>query len=195
MVETKDFYDYLVNNDIDFFAGVPDSLLSNLCACIKMNTSNEKNIITHASTEITPFFLPEDRQTDKEIVNLISNATEYIYIPVFYFTYNNYANALISAKKRGVDIKVIVDATSAKNASSVHKKLSKAGIEVKVENWGGKMHMKSMIIDDTYILVGSMNFTKSGYSLNDENTLLIKNSQLAQDFRDFFIYLWNSIPD
>ncbi len=46
MVETKDFYDYLVNNDIDFFAGVPDSLLSNLCACIKMNTSNEKNIIT-----------------------------------------------------------------------------------------------------------------------------------------------------
>ena len=43
MVETKDFYDYLVNNDIDFFAGVPDSLLSNLCACIKMNTSNEKN--------------------------------------------------------------------------------------------------------------------------------------------------------
>ena len=46
MVNTKEFYDCLVDSGVDFFAGVPDSLLSNLCACIKENTPKSNNIIT-----------------------------------------------------------------------------------------------------------------------------------------------------
>jgi phosphonopyruvate decarboxylase len=46
MINTKDFYEYLLSKEIDFFAGVPDSLLKNLCSCIKDNTPREKNIIT-----------------------------------------------------------------------------------------------------------------------------------------------------
>ena len=46
MVDTKRFYDYLIANKLDFFAGVPDSLLKNLCACIKANSPASHNIIT-----------------------------------------------------------------------------------------------------------------------------------------------------
>lgn len=46
MINTLDFYQSLINRQIDFFAGVPDSLLANLCACIKENTPTKKNIIT-----------------------------------------------------------------------------------------------------------------------------------------------------
>ena len=46
MIDTLEFYNYLLDNSIDFFAGVPDSLLANLCACIKTNSPSEKNIIT-----------------------------------------------------------------------------------------------------------------------------------------------------
>lgn len=45
MVNTKDFYDYLVENNADFFTGVPDSLLANFCDCIKENSPSNKNII------------------------------------------------------------------------------------------------------------------------------------------------------
>lgn len=45
MINTKDFYDYLIENRIDFFTGVPDSLLANICACIKENTPEKNNII------------------------------------------------------------------------------------------------------------------------------------------------------
>lgn len=45
MIDPKKFYDYLVKKELDFFVGVPDSLLKNLCACIKENSSKEKNII------------------------------------------------------------------------------------------------------------------------------------------------------
>ena len=45
MVNTKEFYDYLVNNGLDFFTGVPDSLLKELCSCIKDNSDSKHNII------------------------------------------------------------------------------------------------------------------------------------------------------
>ena len=34
MIDTNDFLDTLTEYGFDFFTGVPDSLLKNLCACI-----------------------------------------------------------------------------------------------------------------------------------------------------------------
>lgn len=45
MIDTKEFYDYLLEKSLDFFVGVPDSLLKNLCACIKENSDSYHNII------------------------------------------------------------------------------------------------------------------------------------------------------
>ncbi len=46
MVDTEKFYDYLITKNLDFFAGVPDSLLKNLCSCIKEKSDKTHNIIT-----------------------------------------------------------------------------------------------------------------------------------------------------
>jgi phosphonopyruvate decarboxylase len=46
MVDTNSFYDELIKNDITFFAGVPDSLLKEFCACIQTKTPRERNFIT-----------------------------------------------------------------------------------------------------------------------------------------------------
>jgi len=46
MVEVKEFYNELLDNDISFFTGVPDSLLKSFCAYIKDNVSAQKNIIS-----------------------------------------------------------------------------------------------------------------------------------------------------
>ena len=45
MINTKEFYHTLLENNMDFFTGVPDSLLKDLCACITENTPAQKNII------------------------------------------------------------------------------------------------------------------------------------------------------
>ena len=45
MINTIDFYYFLKKSGIDFFAGVPDSLLSNFCACVQTNCSKKNNII------------------------------------------------------------------------------------------------------------------------------------------------------
>ena len=45
MVDTKQFYDYLLDKGIEFFTGVPDSLLQNICACITENGKERSHII------------------------------------------------------------------------------------------------------------------------------------------------------
>lgn len=46
MISSRTFYDALVSRGIDFFAGVPDSLLKDLCAYITDHTEPARNIIT-----------------------------------------------------------------------------------------------------------------------------------------------------
>ena len=57
------------------------------------------------------------------------------------------------------------------------------------------MHMKSIVIDDTYTIIGSMNFSKSGQNYNDENVIVIHNTNIAKTFKNNFLYLYNRIPN
>lgn len=140
------------------------------------------------------YFSPKDSIINSEIVPLIDNSKKYIYMPVFLITHKQLAESLIRAKKRGVDVKVILDATNAHTPASKHKLLRENGIAVKTENFAGKLHSKSIIIDDTYTIIGSMNFSRSGEGINDENLLIIKNRGIAVFYKNFFQYLWNRIP-
>jgi phosphonopyruvate decarboxylase len=45
MINPKDFYNQLINSNINFFSGVPDSLLKDICAYITDNTPKHNNII------------------------------------------------------------------------------------------------------------------------------------------------------
>ena len=45
MISPKDFFDELEHHDIDFYAGVPDSLLKNLCAYITDHLPADRHII------------------------------------------------------------------------------------------------------------------------------------------------------
>ncbi len=154
-----------------------------------------KNLILKDGSIISIYFSPNPSIIDEGITPVISSSNSFIYMPMFYLTNEKIFEALIGAKKRNVDVKIIVDAHYAKSQHSKVKKLRDAGIKLKVENWGGKMHMKSMITDNDYIVIGSTNFTKTGITQNDENMLIIKNSKLNQKFKSEFLKYWKSIPD
>ena len=46
MLSCLDFYNELTHRGINFFAGVPDSLLKDFCAYITDNVDSKNNIIT-----------------------------------------------------------------------------------------------------------------------------------------------------
>lgn len=160
----------------------------------KSKIKNKENILLGNSI-ISVYFSPQDNTIPNAIIPLINDAKSYIYIPMFVITHRKISQALANAAARNVDVKIILDATNASNKYTTHEQLRKAGVAVKTENFAGKMHSKSIIIDDKYLVTGSMNLSKSGNSKNDENVLIIENPKLAKYYKTFFAYLWNKIPD
>lgn len=152
-------------------------------------------ILSTDNSILSVYFSPKDTPITTQIIPLIDGAQKYIYMPVFLITHKELADSLVRASKRGVSVKVILDATNAHGSASKHKFLRQNGIQVKTENFAGKMHSKSIIIDDVYTIIGSMNFSKSGEKINDENLIIIKNPEIAKFYKTFFQYMWKRIPD
>lgn len=141
------------------------------------------------------YFSPQDKTITNGVLPLIKGAKNYIYIPAFIVIENRIIEELISAKKRGIDVRIIADALNASAGHSRVKDLRENGVPVKIENYAGKMHSKTMIIDDKYLLLGSMNFSYSGENRNDENFIILANPEAAKFYKSFFLYLWDKIPD
>jgi phosphatidylserine/phosphatidylglycerophosphate/cardiolipin synthase-like enzyme len=141
------------------------------------------------------WFSPQDEPLSRGVRPLLQAATKSVDIAVFFLTHKGITRDLIAAHQRGVKVRVILDATAAKNGYTKHEVLRAAGIEVKVENWGGKMHAKSAAIDGRTLITGSMNWTSAGEGGNDESTIIVHNKALAKQFDRWFEHMWSSIPD
>lgn len=157
--------------------------------------SSDNKEINVGNSEVSVFFSPQDKPLLNAVVPIVNKANKYIYVPTFIITHDDLFDALVAAKKRGVDVRFILDATGVHSTNSKVKILRANNIPVKVENFAGKMHAKAMIIDDEYLILGSANFSKSAENKNDENTLLIRNQKLAKLYADYFRYFWLKIPD
>ena len=155
----------------------------------KIPTANNK------ANNMQIYFSPQDKSISSAVLPIIENAKDYIYIPIFVITENRVVEALIKAKQRGVDVRLISDALNASSKYSKIKVLRANGIPVKIENYAGKMHSKTMIADDKYSIIGSMNLSKSGETKNDENTIVLENAEAAKYLKRFFLYQWDRIPD
>lgn len=155
----------------------------------------EKSVNIKGKTDLGIYFSPQDKSITNAVLPLIRGAKKYIYIPTFVLTENRVTEELINAKKRGVDVKIIIDALNASSKYSKHQILRNSGVLVKTENYAGKMHSKSMIVDDEYVLIGSMNFSYSGENKNDENLVVIKDNDMAKFYKNFFLYQWNKIDN
>jgi phosphonopyruvate decarboxylase len=92
MIETKKFFNVLKENGIDFFTGVPDSLLKNICSYISDNVSKENNIIAaneggavalgagyHIATNKIPLIYMQNSGIGNALNPLLSLADEKVY--------------------------------------------------------------------------------------------------------------------
>lgn len=145
-------------------------------------------------TLVRSYFSPTDHAVANAVVPLIDGAQHTLDIAMFYFTSVPIANAVIAARARGVEVRLVLDASGASNAYSQHPSLCANGVHVKIENWGGKSHSKWAVADAGHtgaaVVFGSMNFTRAGDEQNDENTLYVQNPSFAQAFRAEFERQW-----
>lgn len=154
-----------------------------------------KSPVELSDSTVSIYFSPKDDIYNLVLENLIKSAKDEIFVSIFYLTHKSMVNELINAKSRGVKVAVLMDSLGAFQFKNLVYQLRNAGIPVKVENWGGKNHEKTVMIDSKILFTGSSNFSKNGFQNNDENIVVIYNPKIALFWRDYFLYLFNKIDD
>jgi cardiolipin synthase len=122
----------------------------------------------------------------------IAGARERIDIQSPYFVLDESSRwSLDEARKRGVRVRVltdgeITDAKPVKDASRYdYQALLDAGYEI-YEYQPTMMHVKAMMVDGVWSIVGSANFDNRSFELNDELTVAVQDPDLAAALtRDF----------
>jgi phosphatidylserine/phosphatidylglycerophosphate/cardiolipin synthase-like enzyme len=130
-------------------------------------------------------FSPSDG-TAARIVKALDDAQDNVRITLFTFTDNNAGDALLAASQRP-GMLVSGDMEDVEATGSEFPYLVSQGVDlVSHLEEPGLLHHKYAIIDeggpDPFILTGSQNWTASAETVNDENTLLIHDAGLANQF-------------
>ncbi len=125
-------------------------------------------------------FTPWDN-AEAIIADGIRQARKQILVQAFSFTSRTLANALIAARKRGVDVQVMADSEQTfSGESSRIPDLAEAGIPVMLEVRYQSAHNKVMVIDadtaDAAVITGSYNWTYAAQKKNAENVLILRHN-------------------
>ncbi len=129
----------------------------------------------------------------KKVLPEIRLAKSSIDIIVFYWTFsladeNDPVTRLIKelqdALGRGVKVKILV------NNDTIGMWLDKAGFDVRHCYTSKLMHPKAMLIDKKTAVIGSHNYTMSGFTLNMEISVITQFPDVDNDLSTFFKNLW-----
>lgn len=166
----------------------------------KVRQAGTRAVIFPDGTQVSVWFSPQDDVVNSAIIPSLLAAQETIDIGMFYLTERTVVQSLCAAVARAVKVRIIVDAVANSHPSSPYWDLRRCGVNIKVENWGGKMHMKTALIDGklahSRVIIGSMNWSKSGNTRNDENLVVVENNhQLAQELSAYYNKLWDSLSN
>jgi cardiolipin synthase len=131
---------------------------------------------------------PDDGSEATRILYMMSlaGARRSIYLANSYFVPDDLAvQALLAAKKRGVDVQVIVpgpiiDTGITRRASRARwGPLLEAGVEI-YEYLPTMYHCKVLVVDDAWVSVGSTNFDERSFKLNGEANLNVLSPDFAR---------------
>ena len=124
-------------------------------------------------------------------INIINNATDYIYITTPYLAIDQeFLLSLTNASKRGVDVKIITPHIPDKNyifrvTQSYYKDLISHGVKI-YEYSPGFIHSKTIIADDKLATVGTVNFDYRSFYHNYECGVWLYNTNSINDIKKDF---------
>jgi phosphatidylserine/phosphatidylglycerophosphate/cardiolipin synthase-like enzyme len=136
---------------------------------------------TQDGTSIEIWFASED-DVIGPIIREINNAQKTVRFMAFSFTQDPMGDALLARAAAGVTVVGVFEKTGSQTQFSEMTRLFCAGLDVRQDGYGGVMHHKVVIIDDTTVIAGSFNFSDNAVESNDENLLIIKDADLVQQY-------------
>ncbi len=109
---------------------------------------------------------------------------------VFTITDDRIRQVMEAAHRRGVRVRVISDDDKSQDEGSDIEALGRAGIACRLDRTEAHMHHKFAVFDETRLLTGSYNWTRSAARFNHENVMVLDDPSLAATFSAEFARLW-----
>lgn len=138
-------------------------------------------------------FSPEG-SAQKAILSLIKSAQKEIRLSAYSFTSPEVVSALIAAKRRGVDVKLVVDykSNTGKSSISAMNLIGNAGIPIRTIDKYAIHHDKFIVVDEASVETGSFNYSRAANVYNSENAIVLYNMpQVADQYLLHWESRWN----
>jgi len=134
-------------------------------------------------------FSPGD-DCPRRIRGLLAAARRSVDICVFTITDDRLSSAILDAHRRKVKVRIITDDDKSTDRGSDAGRLIDAGIDLRMDRSRYHMHHKFALFDDSLLLTGSYNWTRSAAESNEENFVISGDKRLIRPFAELFERLW-----
>jgi phosphatidylserine/phosphatidylglycerophosphate/cardiolipin synthase-like enzyme len=159
------------------------------------NTTHSFNI---GGREVKLYFSPSDN-TESQISSALATADSSMYFSLLVFTSDPLYTTILNRNINGItDIRGIINDINV-NGSEFSYLVNLDGAEVFAFSGSGKLHHKYALVDASYyssdpiLITGSHNWSRSANEDNDENTLIIHDVYLANQYMQEFKKRYNEL--
>jgi phosphatidylserine/phosphatidylglycerophosphate/cardiolipin synthase-like enzyme len=139
---------------------------------------------------INVIFTSEDPALEDAIIPVVNSATTSIRFLAFSFTDFPLADAMIQRSQNGVNVAGVFDKTQSGGQGAEIGTLFCAQVPVRQDGNPQFMHNKTIVVDERYVITGSLNYSTSAETSNDENVIIIDNPDIAKLYLQDFERVW-----
>lgn len=143
-----------------------------------------------AAPDIQVGFSPEGSARHL-VLETIGTAQHSLQMLAYAFQATDITQALVEAKKRGVNVRIVID--KKRNLGKASKRamdfVSRNGVELRTSDHFHLQHDKTIIVDGTTVETGSFNYAASAETANSENVVVIRNQP---DITRQYVEHWQS---
>jgi len=154
----------------------------------------EQSVVVNGSP-IQVVFTSEDPALADSIIPIVNSATKSIRFLAFSYTDFPLAEAMIKRSQNGVNVAGVFEKVGSDTDAAELKTLSCAQVPVRRDGNGGFMHNKVIVVDERFVITGSLNFSTNAEESNDENVIIIDNPDIAKLYMQDFERVWSMASD
>lgn len=139
-------------------------------------------------------FCPQE-ECELKTLDVLNKSNESIYFATFVLTLDSVENMLKSKYNDNITIKGVVEPRTMNSKGSIITTELNDILDLKKDTNTKTMHHKLFIVDERYVIFGSMNPSNSGVNYNDEFLVIMDSSHYAQLFLEEFDRIYASGVD
>lgn len=146
--------------------------------------------LSRPATNYNKAYFSPGEDCRQAILDQMKRCKSLLDICVFTISDNRIRDEIVNCYRRGVNVRIISDDDKSNDQGSDIEFLAEFGVSVAIDRTRHHMHHKFAIFDNTILMTGSFNWTRSATEFNHENILETNDGNMIAQYTDEYERLW-----